>query len=302
VNQFADYFQQSIYAVGVEGRQQHYKSYRVFRIERSMIMKTEFTGKSRRTAGDGQNNTRKVTAITACRLFLPILLLTSQPLMASTQPKLLPDLTVKEFQFPPTSQQSLRVHVANNGESPAGPCKLRLTVRKIAGNAVARTTEIRLPAITSERSKWLVVDASKILPNQVALKETVFRLDIDSANAINETNEENNVIWHGLSAEPISAAAETENITDTPREQKLSCRDVSRRWQVCGSVSRTKFVAGIGIRFNRIDPNGRIVASRSYDDCGKLAADRTIPADIRAKAAGPCKESLQLASRQAAVR
>ena len=253
----------------------------------------------------GRNNIIKVAAITACRFMLPIVLLTSQPLMASPQPKLLPDLTVKEFQFPPVSQQSLRVHVANNGDSPARPCKLRLTVRKIAGNAVGRITEIRLPAITSERSRWLVVDASKILPNGVALKDTVFRLDIDSANAVIETNEENNVIWHGLSAEPVSTTSTnqaTEKLSDTPSVQKLSCKNVSPRWQVCGSVSRTKFMAGVGIRFNRIDPNGRIVASRSYDDCSKLAADRTIPADVRTMAAAPCKQSLEAASRQAAIR
>ena len=254
------------------------------------------------TGSGGRNNIRTVAANTACRFILPIILLTSQPLMASPQPKLLPDLTVKEFQFPPVSQQSLRVHVANNGESPARPCKLRLTVRKINGTAVGRTTEVRLPAITSERSRWLVVDASKILPNGVSLKDTVFRLDVDSANAVIETNEENNVIWHGLSAEAVSTTQATDKLSDKPSVQKLSCKNVSPRWQVCGSVSRTKFVAGVGIRFNRIDPNGRIVASRSYDDCSKLAADRTIPADIRAMAAAPCKQSLEAASIEAATR
>ena len=269
-------------------------------LKRSLIMQNEITNKSRRIGGRRRNNISKVAAITASRFLLPIVLLTSQPLMASPHPKPLPDLTVKEFQFPP-AEQSLRVHVANNGDSPARPCKLRLTIRKIAGNAVGRITEIRLPAITSEHSKWLVIDASKILPNAVALKDTVFRLDIDSDNAVNEANEENNVVWHGLSAEPVSTTRTPDRLSDTPRVQKL-CRSVSPRWQVCGSVSRTKFTVGFKVRFNRIDPNGRIVASRSYDDCGKLAADPTIPADIRAKAAGPCKESLEVASKQTALR
>ena len=81
----------------------------------------------------------------------------------------------------------------------------------------------------------------------------------------------------------------------------LTCRDVSPRWQLCGSASRTRLVAGVGIRFNKIDPNGRIVESRSYANCSKLAADRTIPAKIRAKAAGPCKKTLRLAATEAAV-
>lgn len=248
----------------------------------------------------------KLLTIRSVRSALTLLVLASQPLLAATQPKLSPDLTVKEFQFPPTSQQSVRVHVANQGESPATPCKLRLTVRKIGGNPVGRTTEIKLPAITPDKGKWMLIDASNILPQDVALKDTVFRLNVDPDNAVSETNETNNEVWHGLYAQAAPTAvepADTQQLSAEPQqEQKLSCKTVSGRWQVCGSVSRTRFVAGIGIRFNRIDPNGRIVSSRSYEDCSKLAADRSIPAHIREKAAEPCRQSLQLAGRAAAVR
>jgi hypothetical protein len=71
---------------------------------------------------------------------------------------------------------------------------------------------------------------------------------------------------------------------------------------VCGSTNfKNKFVAGVGIRFNKIDPNGRVLVSRTYEDCSKLAGDKTIPANIRAKAAAPCEESLKLAVKAAAV-
>ena len=85
-------------------------------------------------------------------------------------------------------------------------------------------------------------------------------------------------------------------------EKKMGCLNVSRRWQVCGSTNfKNKFVAGVGIRFLKIDPNGRVLVSRTYEDCTKLAADKTIPADIRAKAAAPCKQSFELAVKEAAV-
>lgn len=35
-------------------------------------------------------------------------------------------------------------------------------------------------------------------------------------------------------------------------EAKMTCKNVGKRWQVCGEVKPwTKFVAGVGIRFNK---------------------------------------------------
>ena len=95
----------------------------------------------------------------------------------------------------------------------------------------------------------------------------------------------------------------TQQLSAAPTEKKkMGCLNVSRRWQVCGSTNfKNKFVAGVGIRFSKIDPNGRVLVSRTYENCSKLAADKTIPADIRAKAAAPCEESLKLAVKEAAV-
>lgn len=79
-------------------------------------------------------------------------------------------------------------------------------------------------------------------------------------------------------------------------KKPLKCIDVSRRWQLCGSGSKTHLTAGVGIRFNEIDPNGKIVASRSYDDCDKLAGDKTLSADVRAEAARQCRQSFHPAT------
>jgi hypothetical protein len=42
----------------------------------------------------------------------------------------------------------------------------------------------------------------------------------------------------------------------TPADAKLHCKDVSARWQVCGDAKPfTKFVVGVGIRFNKQNAN-----------------------------------------------
>jgi hypothetical protein len=45
-----------------------------------------------------------------------------------------------------------------------------------------------------------------------------------------------------------------------PAEAKMTCKNVGTRWQVCGEVKPwTKFVAGVGIRFNK---QGQQIRSR----------------------------------------
>jgi hypothetical protein len=42
----------------------------------------------------------------------------------------------------------------------------------------------------------------------------------------------------------------------TPADAKLHCKNVSARWQVCGDGKPfTKFVVGVGIRFNKQNAN-----------------------------------------------
>ena len=82
-------------------------------------------------------------------------------------------------------------------------------------------------------------------------------------------------------------------------KKPLKCVDVSGRWQLCGSGSKTHFTVGVGIRFNKLDPNGKIVASKVYEDCSKLAADETLPSYIRKKALGQCKQNFHVADKKA---
>jgi hypothetical protein len=232
-----------------------------------------------------------------------------------------PDLIMKQFLFPPTNDKALRVHVVNTSQAASGACRLVLTERKINGAAVGRQTHVNVPALAAGADVWLVIDAKSILPVNVSLKSTTFKLNVDATEIVAESNESNNEVWHGLPATAAIGKAiggfandgdeadarepettDTRKLSTEPRERsKLSCRNVSARWQVCGSVSRTRFVAGVGIRFNQLDPNGKRIASRSYENCSELAADQTIPADIRTQAAAPCKQMLQLAAKEAAA-
>jgi hypothetical protein len=109
-----------------------------------------------------------------------------------------PDLRVRQFLFPPGNDKALRVQIANHGNANAGSCVLRLTVRKIKGTPVGRTTEITVPALDAMKTDWLVVDCTSILPKDVALKDTTFKLNVDVTNVVAESNEGNNEKWHNL--------------------------------------------------------------------------------------------------------
>ncbi len=109
-----------------------------------------------------------------------------------------PDLSINEFAFPPTNNKALRVNVMNSGNAVSAPSVLRLTVRKINGVAVGRTTEIKVPAIPAGKNKWVVVDAKSILPNNVALESTTFKLNADAGETVAESDEGNNEKWHNL--------------------------------------------------------------------------------------------------------
>lgn len=109
-----------------------------------------------------------------------------------------PDLVIREYQFPPTDDKGLRVNVANIGTAAAGASVLRLTVRKIKGVAVGRTMEIAVPAIPANQADWVTLDAKDILPKDVSLKDTTFKLNADATTLVSETNEANNEKWHNL--------------------------------------------------------------------------------------------------------
>lgn len=109
-----------------------------------------------------------------------------------------PDLRIHEFLFPPTNDKALRVNVINSGNAGSGPSILRLTIRKINGVAVGRTIEIKLAALPAGKDRWVVIDAKSILPNNVALESTTFKLNADATGTVAESNEDNNETWHNL--------------------------------------------------------------------------------------------------------
>lgn len=109
-----------------------------------------------------------------------------------------PDLVIREYQFAPTNNKGLRVNVANVGNSAAGACRLRLTIRKIKGASVGRTMEMDVPSIAAGADAWVTFIADSILPNDVDIKDTTFKLNVDVNNAVNESKEGNNEKWHNL--------------------------------------------------------------------------------------------------------
>ena len=127
-----------------------------------------------------------------------LIMIASQPLLAHPLRSPLPDLQIKKFLSPGTAPQTLKVFVANTGQMDSAVCVLRLTVRKIKGASVGRTTEIQVPAIAAGKGEWVLIDAASILPKNVALGDTTFRLDVDPDDVVDEINEKNNQVWYNL--------------------------------------------------------------------------------------------------------
>ncbi len=107
-----------------------------------------------------------------------------------------PDLHIEEFVF--AGEKALRVRVANLGGAASGLCILRLTVRKINGVAVGRVTEVKLLPLAAGKERWVSINAKSLLPNNIALESTTFRLNVDATEVVAETKEDNNESWHNL--------------------------------------------------------------------------------------------------------
>lgn len=109
-----------------------------------------------------------------------------------------PDLRIREFVFPADNDKAVRVHVVNTGGAASPLCILRLTVRKINGVPVGRITEVKLPPLAPGKDKWLVINAQSILPNNISLASTTFKLNADATSIVTESDEANNEVWHNL--------------------------------------------------------------------------------------------------------
>lgn len=109
-----------------------------------------------------------------------------------------PDLRISEFVFAPTNEKVVRVHIVNSGGAASALCVLRLTVRKINGIPAGRVTEVKVPPLAAGKDKWLLIDAKGILPSNVPLESTTFKLNADATSTVTESDEANNEVWHNL--------------------------------------------------------------------------------------------------------
>jgi len=107
------------------------------------------------------------------------------------------DLLIREFVFP-ADGKAVRVYVVNAGGAASAVCILRLTVRKIKGVPAGSVVEIKLPALAAGKARWFVVNAASVLPNNVALESTTFKLNADATSIVTESDEANNEVWHKL--------------------------------------------------------------------------------------------------------
>ncbi len=110
----------------------------------------------------------------------------------------LPDLTIRQYRFVPSNDKGLRIQVANYGRKASKPCRLQLTVRKINGTPAGRTMYQTIPAIRPRGSVWINLNTTKILPKNVRLRDTTFKLIADAGKYVAESNEDNNETWHNL--------------------------------------------------------------------------------------------------------
>lgn len=108
------------------------------------------------------------------------------------------DLKVRQYRFSRMGTKRIKIQVANLGRRAARPTVLRLTVRRIDGIPVGRMIRIKVPVIKGQQTQWVRLNTAKILPKTVALKDTTFRIDVDSTNFVKEANETNNTTWHNL--------------------------------------------------------------------------------------------------------
>lgn len=109
-----------------------------------------------------------------------------------------PDLRISEFVFPANNDKTVRVRIANTGSAASAVCILRLTVRKINGVPVGRVIEIKLPPLAAGKDKWLGINANDILPKNISLESTTFKLNADATSIVTESDEANNEAWHNL--------------------------------------------------------------------------------------------------------
>lgn len=110
----------------------------------------------------------------------------------------MPDLIVRGNEFEFASNKIVNVYVSNNGNAPSKSCVLELTIRKIGQVSASRVTQATIPVIQPGTYTMVPVNAADILPINVKLADTTFKVVADATNVNAESNENNNEKWHNL--------------------------------------------------------------------------------------------------------
>ncbi len=110
----------------------------------------------------------------------------------------LPDLIVRGNEFEFVGNKIVNVYVSNNGTASSRGCRLALTVRKIGNASVGRVVTAVIPRLQPGKYAKIEVDATGILPVNINLKDTTFKVVADSTSINPELNEDNNEKWHNL--------------------------------------------------------------------------------------------------------
>lgn len=118
------------------------------------------------------------------------------PAIVPQPPK--PDLIVRGNEFEFDGNKIVNVYVSNNGDVASHRCILELTIRKIGNAAVGRKKTAIIPGIQPGQFVKIPVDATSILPANVNLSDTTFKVIADSTHLVSESNETNNEKWHNL--------------------------------------------------------------------------------------------------------
>jgi hypothetical protein len=79
---------------------------------------------------------------------------------------------------------------------------------------------VNVPALAAGTEDWIHIDAKGLLPNNVSLKSTTFRLNVDATEIVPEADEANNEIWHN------------QGLTITHPERKDSVASNKVQWRL----------------------------------------------------------------------
>jgi len=107
-----------------------------------------------------------------------------------------PELKINKINFGRNNHKAVAVLVVNDSSSYSKPKLLMLTIRRIGKSKVSRTTQVSVPAISSQSEKWITVNAENLLPRETLLEDTSFILKLYKLTSSGKTDKAEDVIEH----------------------------------------------------------------------------------------------------------